>query len=122
MPANSNFTTLFTSQPCTLFNCQTVFIFTAIVLHLECSLSDKLFRFCPKWTTTRIRMYIKWDINLYGGCFTGKWAIICNILMITIVDLQLLFDRTHTAVKIAPNYSQPTIHVLDASKSVVVVC
>ena len=67
-------------------------------------------------------MYIKWDINLYGGCFTREWAIICNILMITIVDLQLLFDRTHTAVKIAPNYSQPTIHVLDASKSVVVVC
>ncbi len=29
--------------------------------------------------------------------------------------------RTHTAVKISPRYSQPTIHVLDASKSVVVV-
>jgi len=29
-------------------------------------------------------------------------------------------SRTHTAVKIAPKYSQPTIHVLDASKSVVV--
>ncbi|XP_022242378.1 methionine synthase-like [Limulus polyphemus] len=29
-------------------------------------------------------------------------------------------SRTHTAVKIAPRYSQPTIHVLDASKSVVV--
>jgi len=29
--------------------------------------------------------------------------------------------RTHTAVKIAPCYSQPTIHVLDASKSVAVV-
>lgn len=29
--------------------------------------------------------------------------------------------RAHTAVKIAPNYSNPTIHVLDASKSVVVV-
>ena len=28
--------------------------------------------------------------------------------------------RTHTAVKIAPRYSCPTIHVLDASKSVVV--
>lgn len=32
-----------------------------------------------------------------------------------------LYFRTHTAVKIAPRYSQPTIHVLDASKSVVVV-
>jgi 5-methyltetrahydrofolate--homocysteine methyltransferase len=30
-------------------------------------------------------------------------------------------SRTHTAVKIAPRYSNPTIHVLDASKSVVVV-
>ena len=30
-------------------------------------------------------------------------------------------SKTHTAVKIAPRYSQPTIHVLDASKSVVVV-
>ena len=29
--------------------------------------------------------------------------------------------RTHTAVKIAPKYSAPVIHVLDASKSVVVV-
>lgn len=30
-------------------------------------------------------------------------------------------SKTHTAVKIAPCYSSPTIHVLDASKSVVVV-
>ena len=30
-------------------------------------------------------------------------------------------SKTHTAVKIAPCYSAPTIHVLDASKSVVVV-
>ncbi|KAK3723106.1 hypothetical protein QZH41_018349 [Actinostola sp. cb2023] len=29
-------------------------------------------------------------------------------------------SRTHTAVKIAPRYSEPTIHVLDASKSAVV--
>jgi len=29
-------------------------------------------------------------------------------------------SKTHTAVKIAPRYSQPAIHVLDASKSVVV--
>lgn len=29
--------------------------------------------------------------------------------------------RTHTAVKIAPRCSAPVIHVLDASKSVVVV-
>ncbi|XP_065662214.1 methionine synthase isoform X2 [Hydra vulgaris] len=29
-------------------------------------------------------------------------------------------SRTHTAVKIAPRYSYPTIHVLDASKSVVI--
>ena len=29
--------------------------------------------------------------------------------------------RTHTAVKIAPRYSKPTIHVLDASRSAVVV-
>lgn len=30
-------------------------------------------------------------------------------------------DRRHTAVKIAPRYSCPVIHVLDASRSVVVV-
>ncbi|CAG8568101.1 1896_t:CDS:10, partial [Acaulospora morrowiae] len=30
-------------------------------------------------------------------------------------------SKAHTAVKISPRYSQPTIHVLDASKSVVVV-
>lgn len=30
-------------------------------------------------------------------------------------------SRTHTAVKIAPRYTEPTVHVLDASKSVVVV-
>lgn len=29
-------------------------------------------------------------------------------------------SKTHTAVKIAPKYSNPTIHILDASKSVVV--
>jgi len=33
----------------------------------------------------------------------------------------VMFIRTHTAVKIAPQYRGPTIHVLDASKSVVVV-
>ena len=40
------------------------------------------------------------------------------------VTLHMYFPftgRTHTAVKIAPRYSQPTVHVLDASKSVVVV-
>ncbi len=31
-------------------------------------------------------------------------------------------SKVHTAVKIAPNYSCPTVHVLDASRSVVVVC
>ncbi|KAL1925084.1 uncharacterized protein VTP21DRAFT_4738 [Calcarisporiella thermophila] len=30
-------------------------------------------------------------------------------------------SKTHTAVKVAPKYSQPTVHVLDASRSVVVV-
>ncbi|KAG0007027.1 hypothetical protein BGZ65_012085 [Modicella reniformis] len=30
-------------------------------------------------------------------------------------------SKTHTAVKVAPRYTQPAIHVLDASKSVVVV-
>ncbi len=30
-------------------------------------------------------------------------------------------SRIHTAVKIAPNYAQPTVHVLDASRSVTVV-
>jgi 5-methyltetrahydrofolate--homocysteine methyltransferase len=30
-------------------------------------------------------------------------------------------SKMHTAVKIAPRYAQPTVHVLDASKSVVVV-
>jgi len=30
-------------------------------------------------------------------------------------------SKQHTAVKIAPRYKQPVIHVLDASKSVMVV-
>lgn len=30
-------------------------------------------------------------------------------------------SKQHTAVKIAPRYSQPVVHVLDASKSVTVV-
>src|SRR5439155_10601797 len=30
-------------------------------------------------------------------------------------------SRTHTAVRIAPNYSSPVVHVLDASRSVPVV-
>jgi 5-methyltetrahydrofolate--homocysteine methyltransferase len=29
-------------------------------------------------------------------------------------------SKIHTAVKIAPKYAQPTVHVFDASKSVVV--
>ena len=36
-------------------------------------------------------------------------------------DLRVCVCRTHTAVKIAPQYNGPTVHVLDASKSVVVV-
>ena len=37
------------------------------------------------------------------------------------VMIFLFYHRTHTAVKIAPRYAEPTVHVLDASKSVVVV-
>ena len=37
------------------------------------------------------------------------------------VMIFLSYHRTHTAVKIAPRYAEPTVHVLDASKSVVVV-
>lgn len=43
-----------------------------------------------------------------------------SALMDMLFFLTLIF-RTHTAVKIAPRYSAPVIHVLDASKSVVVV-
>ena len=42
-------------------------------------------------------------------------------LLIAALIFALFPCRAHTAVKIAPQYSQPTIHVLDASKSVVVV-
>lgn len=38
-----------------------------------------------------------------------------------VLSFWTLTFRTHTAVKIAPRYSAPVIHVLDASKSVVVV-
>ena len=41
--------------------------------------------------------------------------------MFVVVVVVVVVNRTHTAVKISPRYSQPTIHVLDASKSVVVV-
>ena len=44
-----------------------------------------------------------------------------SINILKIILILFCFERTHTAVKIAPKYSQPTIHVLDASKSVVVV-
>ena len=37
------------------------------------------------------------------------------------MNISSTFFRTHTAVRISPRYSEPTIHVLDASKSVVVV-
>lgn len=40
---------------------------------------------------------------------------------ILVLFIYLYNIRTHTAVKIAPRYSEPTVHVLDASKSVVVV-
>ena len=41
------------------------------------------------------------------------------------LDIPLLIggattSKQHTAVKISPNYSNPVVHVLDASKSVVV--
>lgn len=54
---------------------------------------------------------------LIGGATTSKYYDNTDIMPKVI----LLFYRMHTAVKIAPRYSQPTIHVLDASKSVVVV-
>ena len=46
--------------------------------------------------------------------------ILCLFLLQRLCVFYLMF-RTHTAVKIAPQYSKPCIHVLDASKSVVVV-
>lgn len=42
-------------------------------------------------------------------------------LFINDVVLRVVCVRTHTAVKIAPRYTSPVIHVLDASRSVVVV-
>lgn len=44
-----------------------------------------------------------------------------HLYLLSILIIVSLFSRTHTAVKIAPRYTEPTIHVLDASKSVVVV-
>lgn len=43
------------------------------------------------------------------------------LMVKTKITLHVLFFRTHTAVKIAPRYAAPVIHVLDASRSVVVV-
>ena len=44
------------------------------------------------------------------------------LLLSVLFYFHLAFSyRTHTAVKIAPRYTEPAIHVLDASKSVVVV-
>ena len=49
-----------------------------------------------------------------------------NLCVISVEVSPTLFieyfsGRIHTAVKIALKYSQPTVHVFDASKSVVVV-
>ena len=46
-----------------------------------------------------------------------------NLCVISVATLFIEYfsGRIHTAVKIALKYSQPTVHVFDASKSVVVV-
>lgn len=58
-------------------------------------------------------------ISYFAGAIVCFPAFVCfSCEMLTLFPFHL---RTHTAVKIAPRYSAPVIHVLDASKSVVVV-
>ena len=62
--------------------------------------------------------YSKKPSNLHVQKFTSEQT--------CFVEIPLLIggattSKQHTAVKIAPKYSQPAIHVLDASRSVVVV-
>lgn len=52
----------------------------------------------------------------HGGYKFQKWNVYSVQLICVFVCV-----RTHTAVKIAPRYTSPVIHVLDASRSVVVV-
>jgi 5-methyltetrahydrofolate--homocysteine methyltransferase len=47
-------------------------------------------------------------------------AVLCHLQLPLLIG-GATTSKLHTAVKIALNYSQPTIHVLDASRSVVVV-
>ena len=68
---------------------------------------------------------------LIGGATTSRYFQVFSLLYILTVIVYgimylrlspyLLFCRKHTAVKIAPKYRHPTIHVIDASQSVVVV-
>ena len=65
-------------------------------------------------------------IQAYEMCAFFKSQENCIILYIcncrlSYINKCILIFRTHTAVKIAPQYSKPCVHVLDASKSVVVV-
>lgn len=56
-----------------------------------------------------------------AGFISSGLGFFCCCSSCEMLTLFLFHWRTHTAVKIAPRYSAPVIHVLDASKSVVVV-
>lgn len=64
-----------------------------------------------------ILWFSHWGIKFFCT-LTWSWS---NSLHSCICCISFYHFRTHTAVKIAPRYSAPVIHVLDASKSVVVV-
>ena len=63
--------------------------------------------------TSRNTRFIQWDLRFKKTKTQYQKIFVLFIYLYNI--------RTHTAVKIAPRYSEPTVHVLDASKSVVVV-
>ena len=63
--------------------------------------------------TSRNTRFIQWDLRFKKTKTQYQKILVLFIYLYNI--------RTHTAVKIAPRYSEPTVHVLDASKSVVVV-
>lgn len=68
----------------------------------------------------RIRLCIMWAILL--TFFHSFPRVRTSGMTLPLLIGGATTSKQHTAVKIAPRYSKPVVHVLDASRSVVVVC
>lgn len=66
--------------------------------------------------------YLHFTCTLLLKLYNVSSTVLFDVRLTSELTFIVLLCRTHTAVKIAPQYLGPTVHVLDASKSVVVVC